>query len=92
MTQGRQKCLHLGFLFLFLLFTLFIDLFHTEKSFKEDKNCPACNFHKLSDATSQIHFFYVPPLTLSFLLRLIPSFKYVYLFSNYFSSRSPPHF
>jgi hypothetical protein len=92
MTQRRLKYFHLGFLFLFLFSVSLINFFHTEKTYQEDKNCPACNFLNSSLATSQIHFFSLPPLALSVFVKLIPSFEYNYLFSHDPSSRSPPHF
>lgn len=91
MDKRCRKYLNLGFLFLFLFAVLFINFFHTEKSFERDNTCPACNFQNSSLATSQINFFCLPPLSSLISPMLNLSFNYIYLSSSDSSSRSPPH-
>ena len=64
MNRRGQKLSNLLFLFVFLIITVFINFFHTEKAFAKDDNCPACNFQNSSLTTSQINFFYLPTVIL----------------------------
>jgi hypothetical protein len=90
MIKKRIKVLNLGFLFLFLLVTLFINFFHTEKVTRDDDNCPACHFLNSTFTTSQINFFHLPPPCISGILKTFESFNYKFTFTIDPSSRSPP--
>jgi len=90
MSTKRIKLPNLAFLFIFLLITLFINFFHTEKAATRDDDCPACHFLKSSSTTSQINFFRLPPLSIAGMLETFESFNYTYIFTIDPSSRSPP--
>jgi hypothetical protein len=78
------------FLFLFLSITLCINFFHTESSIQPNHNCPACQFHNSTLATSQINCFHLPQLTLLEMLKTFEAFHYKSLCFVNPTSRSPP--
>ena len=90
MSTKRIKLFNLAFLFTFLLITLFINFFHTEKTVLSKDNCPACHFLNSSLTTSQINFFRLPPPSITGILKTFESFNYAYIFTIDPSSRSPP--
>ncbi len=90
MIKGHRKSLIPIYLFIFLLVTLFINFFHTEKTLAENDNCPACNFLHSSLTTNQINFFHLPSPSLLSLFKTIESFDYEYILLLDPSSRSPP--
>jgi len=90
MSIKRIKLLNLAFLFIFLLITLFINFFHTEKTSASSNNCPACHFLNSTFTTSQINFFHLPPPSISGILKTFESFNYTYIFIIDPFSRSPP--
>ncbi|MBA7667412.1 hypothetical protein ES703_75500 [subsurface metagenome] len=90
MSIKRIKLLNLAFLFIFLLITLFINFFHTEKATRDNDNCPACRFLHSTFTTSQINFFHLPPPSFSGILKTFESFNYTFIFTIDPSSRSPP--
>jgi hypothetical protein len=90
MSRRNQKLFNLLFLFVFLIITLFINFFHTEKIFTKDDNCPACNFLHSSLTTTQINFFHLPPPSIFSILKTFESFNYTYILFIDPSSRSPP--
>lgn len=87
------KCknhLNFAFLFIFLIVTLFVNFFHTEKDIKNNKFCPVCHFQNSFLVNCHINFFnFTPPLLLG-LLNSPESFNYTYILSIHPSSRSPP--
>jgi hypothetical protein len=90
MSTKRIKLFNLAFLFIFLLISLFINFFHTEKTTKGNDNCPACHFQNSSLTTSQINFFHMPQLYLLDILKTFESFNYWQIFFLDPTSRSPP--
>jgi len=90
MSLKRIKLFNLAFLFIFLLITLSINFFHTEKTTKGNDNCPACHFQNSSLNTGQINFFHLPPPSISGILKTFESFNYTYIFIIDPFSRSPP--
>jgi len=90
MSIKRIKLFNLAFLFIFLLITVSINFFHTEKTTKGNDNCPACHFQNSSLNTGQINFFHLPPPSISGILRTFKSFNYTFIFTIDPSSRSPP--
>lgn len=90
MSRRTQKLFNLFFLSVFLVVTLFINFFHTEKNFARDDNCPACNFQRSSLTTTQINFFHLPPPAIFTILKTFESFNYTCIFFIDPSSRSPP--
>ena len=90
MSIKRIKLFNLAFLFIFLLITLSINFFHTEKTNTSSDNCPACHFLNSTFTTSQINFFHLPPPSISGILKTFESFNYAFIFTIDPSSRSPP--
>ena len=90
MRAKKIKLLNLSFLFFFLIITLFINFFHTEKTALSKDNCPACNFQHSALATTQIHFFQLPQLYLLEPLKTFYSFSYSKISHLNPISRSPP--
>ncbi len=90
MSKRNKKLFNLAFLLVFFSITLFINFFHTEKTIARDDNCPACHFLSSAFATSQIHFFHLPPLSPLGIYKTFYSFDYASLFIIEPTSRSPP--
>ena len=90
MSAKKIKLLNLSFLLFFLIITLFINFFHTDKTVLSKDNCPACNFQHSALATSQIHFFQLPQLYLLEPLKTFYSFSYQEISYLNPTSRSPP--
>jgi hypothetical protein len=90
MSKRNKKLFNLAFLLVFFSITLFINFFHTEKTFARDDNCPACHFLNSAFATSQIHFFHLPPLPSLGIYKTYNSFDYSFLSIIEPTSRSPP--
>jgi hypothetical protein len=90
MDSKTKKFFNLAFLFIFLLVTLFINFFHTEKNILKNDNCPACHFLNSSITTSQINFFHLPPLSILGALKTFELFRHTYIPIITPSSRSPP--
>jgi hypothetical protein len=90
MNSKTKKLFNLAFLFIFLVVTLFINFFHTEKIILKNDNCPACHFLNSSITTSQINFFHLPPPSILGTLKTFEPFNYTYVFIIDPSSRSPP--
>jgi len=104
--KKHRSALNLLFLFTFLLVTLFINYFHTEKyleGFPDSKtdsgtpgpnnksdDCPACHFLKSTSTTSQINFSQLPPPLINSWLETVYSFTYTSYTIVVRSSRSPP--
>jgi len=86
----KTKLFNLAFLLTFLLVTVFINFFHTEKTTRDNDNCPACHFLNSTFTTSQINFFHIPPPSISGILKTFESFNYAFVFTINPSSRSPP--
>ena len=90
MSKVQKKYSNLIFLFFFLAVTLFINFFHTEHALQASNACPACRFQNSTLATSQIHFFHLPQLSLLETLKTFETFHHNQLFFITPSSRSPP--
>jgi len=90
MIKRYKKHFNLTFLFLFLFIVLFANFLHTEKTLKEDDNCPACQFQHSSLTTAQINFFSLPTPSFFSILQTFESFNYALIFSIAPNSRSPP--
>lgn len=90
MIKGYKKYSILASLFLFLLVSLFINFFHSEKTLARNDNCPACQFLDSSLTTSQIDFFHLPPPSILGILRSLESFNHTYILPANPTSRSPP--
>jgi hypothetical protein len=90
MANRKKRNVNLGILIFFLLSISFANFFHTEKSPLENDHCPACNLLKSTQATTQIHFFYMAELRLLEILPIIESFHYSHITIIQRSSRSPP--
>jgi hypothetical protein len=85
-----SKNFHFIFLFIFIAALLSIHFSHTEKYIHSNDTCVACHFQNSTLVTSQIHFFYLPPLFLMGVLRIVKSYHYDYLSFLDSTSRSPP--
>ncbi len=90
MQRNQKRYFNLGFLFVFIFIALFANFLHTEKTLKQDDNCPACQFQHSSLATAQINFFILSPPAFLNLLRSQESFHYFCYFPITSNSRSPP--
>ena len=90
MKGKRKKLLNLVSLFIFLSVTLSINFFHTETTIEGRIKCPACSFLTSSIITSQINFFYLPPPTLSGILKTYFSFIHTSIITINPTSRAPP--
>ena len=90
MSRKQRDILIFAILSLFLLPTLFINFFHTEKNIHGSNACPACHFQNSTLATSQIPFFLLPQLTLLEILNALEVFQYKYLICVEPTSRAPP--
>jgi len=90
MSRRNKRLFNLAFLLVFFSITLFINFFHTEKTVARDDNCPACHFLNSTFATSQIHFFHLPPLSSLGIYKPFYFFNYTFLFIIEPTSRSPP--
>jgi len=86
----RKKLFNLVFLFVFLIITLFINFFHSEKTLTSSDNCVACNFLNSTFMTSQINFFILPKPSALGILEAFYSFNYAYIETIQSSARSPP--
>ncbi len=76
MKRQRKRFLYLFFLFIFLSVTLFINFFHSENTFENSANCPACNFISSLVFAGQINFFHLPPPSVSGILNTFETFSY----------------
>jgi hypothetical protein len=90
MSINRIKLFNLAFLFIFLLISLFINFFHTEKNIQPNHFCPACHFQNSTLTTNQIHFFHMPQLYLMEILQTFESSNSRQTFFLDPTSRSPP--
>jgi len=90
MLDRKKQIFNLSILFLFVLIVSFANFFHTEKTLFEDKQCPACNLQKSTQATGHIHFFHLPLPTSFEILQIEESPDYIYIFIFHSSSRAPP--
>jgi hypothetical protein len=90
MERSYKKYSNLIFLFIFILVVLSVNFLHTEKTIKEDNNCPACQFQHSSLTTAQINFFILSPPAFLNLLTSQEFFNYVCFFAITSNSRSPP--
>jgi hypothetical protein len=90
MKEAPNTYCHLAFLLFFLLTTLFINYFHTEKCLYANNACPACHFQNSTLATNQINFFLLPQLCLLEILKTFEIFEYGYLLCVEPNSRAPP--
>jgi hypothetical protein len=90
MIRQRKVIAHLIFLSAFVVLTLFVNFFHTEKTLTFNDRCPACQFQAFSQATPTIHFYHHPDLL--FLARVAPvsDAKSEIFISVELSLRSPP--
>jgi len=85
-----NKKLFILILALFLVDTLFLNFFHTEKTITVDKNCPADNFLSLSLSTGKINFFILPGFSFLFFIFLLSRPAKYEIFVHRQVSRSPP--
>jgi len=85
-----NKKLFILLLALFLVDTLFLNFFHTEKTITIDKNCPADNFLILSLSTGKINFFILPGFSILFFIFLLNRPAKQENFIRRRASRSPP--
>lgn len=90
MTNKQRKGLNIIFLFIFLAVTLFINFLHSEHSLTAQEDCPACHFLNSTFTTCQINFFYLPPPSITGVLKDFYFLNYSYIVSITPSSRSPP--
>ena len=88
---GRNwKICNILFLFLYLLLSSTICLFHTDSPLGNDPLCPACNFQNSALAITQTDLFQLPVLSVFEILQLpgeIPRESVAPILS---ASRSPP--
>ncbi|MGD9345694.1 MAG: hypothetical protein PVH84_07515 [Candidatus Aminicenantes bacterium] len=90
MTNTKRIGLNVIFLFTFLAVTLFINFLHSEHSLASQEDCPACHFLNSTFTTCQINFFYLPPPSITGVLKYFYSLNYEQIVSVSPSSRSPP--
>jgi hypothetical protein len=75
---------------LFLLDTLFLNFFHTEKTLTVDKNCPADNFQVSTISDGQVNLFFIPGLFFLFFIYSLSWLAPYFWVTHRRVSRSPP--
>ena len=90
MITKKKNFIIFASLLMFLILTLGIDFFHTEKTPQESKDCPACHFQNSIFMTAQINFYHHPELTLIQIVKSCQVIPYHSLTYTVPSTRSPP--
>jgi hypothetical protein len=90
MIKSPKKHILFLFSFMFLALTLLVNFFHTEKTLKDERSCPACHYQNSSLASQTIHFFYHPQIFLIEKIKTFESFNYSSFIPTSFSPRGPP--
>ncbi|MDH4271274.1 MAG: hypothetical protein OEW18_04785 [Candidatus Aminicenantes bacterium] len=90
MSRRRSGLIFLGVFASFLLATLLVHFFHTEKGIHPDGSCPACHFQTSSLAIGMSLAIILPQLVLAEILSVWESeFESPVVFFD-LTSRSPP--